>query len=390
MIGGRPRRTRTPPPLSLRPITLLLLALSTTGCGQKPDGGAAPAAGPAAPEAQSPAKDPVLVRTRPISRGPIERRLEATANVESLDVVDVVSERAEPVVAVLVEEGDRVNAGQELARLRRDQAELALQEAEVRLAETELATRKAQRDHERDQRLWQEGGNTPRLIAEQALETSRQAWDAAKSAAAAAAVALDRAQWDLERCTLRSPIAGTVTGRELSVGDMAAVGQRAFQIADLSAPKLIFYRPQREISLLRVGQPLTATSEALPGCVVPGAIERVAPSVDAATGTVKVTAALRPEEGAVPLGILMRLVLVLERRPEALLVPKEALLYEGGTAYVFVVRDARAQRVDVVPGFEDPLHLEAAAGTGLAAGDEVVVVGADRLADGDPVEVAAE
>lgn len=375
----------------IRPALLLLLAAALGACGLKTGAQApAPESGAAAGAAAAPAKEPVLVRVRPLALGPIDLRLEATANVESLDVVDVMPERAEPVVEVLVEEGDRIAAGQELARLRRDQAELALQEAAVRVAETRLATEQARRDFERNQRLWEEGGSTPRLIAEQVLETSRQAWDAAKSAEASAAVAHDRAEWDLQRCTLASPIAGTVTSREISVGDMATVGQRAFQIADLSSPKLIFYRPQRELGLLRVGQALSATSEALPGCVVPGEIERVSPVVDAATGTVKVTAALRPEALTIPLGVLMRLVLVLESRPQALLVPKEALLYEGGTTYLFVVRDGVARRVEVLPGFEDPRHLEAAAGSDLRAGDEVVVVGADRLADGDPVEVAAE
>lgn len=331
-----------------------------------------------------------MVRVRPATRGVIERRLEATANVESLDVVDVMPERAEPVVEVLAEEGQRVSAGQELARLRRDQAVLARQDAEVRVAEMKLATEQAQRDFERNQRLWQEGGNTPRLIAEQALETSRQAWDRALSAEAAAVVALERADWDLERCTLRSPIAGTVTVRDLSLGDMATVGQRAFQIADLSAPKLIFYRPQRELGLLRVGQPLVAISEAMPGREVPGLIERVSPVVDPTTGTVKVVAALQPGESLVPMGVLMRLVLVLERRDDALLIPKEALLYESGAAFVFVVREGLAHRVEIIPGFEDARHLEAAAGTLLAEGDALVVVGADRLAEGDPVEVAAE
>ena len=49
-----------------------------------------------------------LVRVAPLLVGPVEKLLEATANVESLDVVDVMPERAEPVIEVLVEEGDRL------------------------------------------------------------------------------------------------------------------------------------------------------------------------------------------------------------------------------------------------------------------------------------------
>ncbi len=373
---------------------LLGLALATPSCGFKKSAApsqadaAAAQSGEKAPAAAR--KETLLVRVRPLLRGVIERRLEATANVDSLNVVDVIPERAEPVVEIFVEEGDRVKAGQELARLRSEQVDLSRRDAEVRLAETKLGTLQAQRDFERNQRLWQEGGNTPRLIAEQVLETSRQAWDSAKAAEAGAQVTLDRAAWDLTRCTLRSPIAGIVTLRDLSLGDMATVGQRAFQIADLSRPKLIFYRPQRELVSLMGGQPVTATSEALPGISIPGLIERIAPVVDANTGTIKVVAGLNPGELVLPTGILMRLTVVLERREQALLVPKEALLYEGGGAYVFVLREGHARRILIVPGFEDAKHLEAAAETALSEGEFLVVVGGDRLADGDEVEVAKE
>ncbi len=346
--------------------------------------GSAPAA------AATSSKEPVLIRVRPVARGVIERRLEATANVDSLDVVEVVSERAEPVSRVFVEEGQRVEAGQALAELRDDQVKLALKEAAVRVHETQGQMEQAERDYQRNLRLFQEGGASGRLIAEQTVETSRQAWEAAKTAHESAQVAHERATWDETRCTLRSPIAGTVTRRDISIGDMAGVGQRAFQITDLSRPKVIFYRPQRELASLQEGQSLTATSEALPGVVVPGVIERVSPVVDAATGTVKVTAALQPGERVIPVGVLMRLVVLLERREQVLLVPKDAILYEGDRMVVFVARDGAAHRVVLEPGLEDALFLEALPATGLVEGDALIVVGADRLAEGDPVEIAGE
>jgi len=354
--------------------------------------GEAGAAGEAAPAAKParPAKDPVLVRVRPVERGPIELRLEATANITSLDVVDVVSERAEPVLAVFVEEGQVVTAGQELARLRSDQVALSVKEAEVRVKESASRMQQTERDYLRNQRLWDEGASGQRLIAEQVLESSRQLWDAAKTAHESAQVALDRVRWEETRCVLRTPIAGTVTARDLSVGDMAVVGMRAFQITDLSHPKVQFYRPQRELSLIHDGQELTATSEALPGASIRGRIERVSPVVDSATGTVKIVAALDPEGRVIPSGILMRLVLVLERRESALLVPKEALLYEADGMAVFIARDGVARKVAIERGFEDAKHLEALAGSGIAEGDLLVVVGADRLADGDLVEIAGE
>ncbi len=330
-----------------------------------------------------------LVRVAPLLVGPVEKLLEATANVESLDVVDVMPERAEPVIEVLVEEGDRVKVGQVLARLRNDTAKLAVAEAEVRVTETRFAMDLAQREFDRDQQLVDNPGPTV-IVSDRDLETRRQTWEAAKTAFQTAEVAKQRSELELRQCDLVAPISGTISMRDVSIGDMAAVGTRAFQITDLSQPKVIMYRPQRELMDLHVAQPLTATSEAMPGAVISGAIERIAPTIDLDTGTVKVTAALTPGDLTVPAGILVKLRLVLDRREDALLIPKKALFHEGDFVYCFAVRDGEAVRVEVFQGYETDDEVEAGEGTELLVDDIVVVVGADRLGDGDAVEIAAE
>lgn len=339
-----------------------------------------------------PERDPILVRAEPVEVGAIRRKLEVTARVESLDVAEVMPEHNEPVEKVLVEEGDRVEAGEALATLRGRSCELRRDEAEVRKRETYNAWQQAIRNHERNQQLFAEQGSLgASVVSEQTLETSKQAVLSAETAHEAAKVLLERAEFDLNNCTLRSPIAGTVSMRDISVGDRAIPGRIAFQIVDLSAPKAIFYRPQRELALLQRGQKLTATSEALPGRIIPGHIERISPTVDPASGTVKVTAALTPEGERLPTGILVDIVLVLDAHENALLVPKRALLYEGREPYCFVIRNERAVRIECEPGFEDPNRLEVLPSEdGLRAGDLVVVVGADRLSPGDPVELADE
>lgn len=374
-------------------LTLLLAALFVMSCARfahEDDGTPAEESAESTTEVdEAPAKEPVLVRTAGLSRGRIERTLESTASVQSLDVVDVMPERAEPVIEILVEEGDRVEANQILARLRDDNARLAVAEAEVRVLETKQAMEQAQREFERDQKLVEEEGPTG-VLSDRDLETRRQTWDASKTAHETTIVARDRALLELKQCTLRSPIAGTVSVRDISLGDMASVGMRVFEITDLSQPKVILYRPQRELMDLKVGQRLVATSDALPGLEIPGHIERIAPTVDLATGTVKVTAALEPDGLTVPPGILVKLTLVLDAHDDALLLPKEALMHEADAVYCYVVRDGVAHRCDVVQGFANDVAVEAAEGTEIEEGDFVVVVGGDRIGDGDPVEIADE
>lgn len=337
----------------------------------------------------APEKDPVLVRASGLTMGTLEKVLESTANVMSMDVIELMPERAEPVIAILVEEGDLVEAGQVLAKLRDENAKLAVAEADVRLTETQQAMDQAQREFERDQKLMESGGATS-LLSDRVFETSRQTWDASKTAHQSASVARDRALLDLAKCELISPISGTISVRDISVGDMATVGVRAFEITDQSSPKVVLYRPQRDLVDLHVGQRLTATSDAFPGITVTGFIERIAPTVDLATGTVKVTAALEPEGLLIPIGILAKLVLVLDTHEDVLLIPKKALVHEGRQVYCYVVRENRAVRVDILEGFQNEDQVEVAEGTELTIDDLVVVVGSDRISEGDLVELADE
>jgi len=381
--------------MRLQFLLALLAAFSLPVCSRMPgkDGrsSASPDSGVEAVETPDPAEEEaVLVRAVPVKIEDIERRLEVTANVISLDVVDLMPERAEPVQEVLVEEGAQVQKGQPLAVLRNDVCKMALSEAQVKLEEARNNWEKTKRDYKRNQTLF-EGENGQRLISDKELEQSHQDMIAAETAFKAAQVALDRAEWDLGHCTLRAPIAGTIAVRDVSEGDMTAIGQRAFQIVDQTSPRAVFYRPQRELADLKPGQPLTATSEALPGVEIPGRIERISPTVDPQSGTVKVTARLEPEGVKIPIGILVRIVVVLARHPDAILIPKRALLYEGRNPYCFLVRDGRAEMLTIHPGFENPDYLEAIPGeNGPRRDDQVVIVGGDRLAEGDLVELAKE
>jgi membrane fusion protein, multidrug efflux system len=329
------------------------------------------------------------VRVEPVVQETIERSLEAVANVQSLDVVDVLPERAEPVVAILVEEGQQVKTGQVLAQLRDRVAKLAFLEAKVRVTEATNEVNRAKRDADRNRQLAVRPDGTS-LLSERDMENSEQAFLVAQTGLESAKVGLDQAQLDLDRCTLRAPIDGTLTIRDISVGDQTLVGQRAFQVADLDHPRVIFYRPQSEFSLLAPGQDLTATAEAFPGMEIRGKVERVAPVVDADSGTIKVTAILEPIEGRhLPTGLLVRLRLVLESRPDSILIPKRALFFNDEVTSVFKVVDGKVTKVEIESGFENPTYLQAL-NSDLKAGDELVVVGMDRLQEGDSVEVLEE
>lgn len=392
-------------------------------------------------------REAVRVRTVPVERREMVRTISTTTTVQSEREVELMPRSSGMVMSVGVEVGDWVEAGAVLAELDRREtqstiesariavreaedaakkAQFALPEAQNRVATTRLRWEQAVREHDRNEKAG--------MISAQALDNLRVARDTAKSEHDGALLAVDRAQSDIEalgtqkakaqnaldRAVLddgymlvTAPFAGIIASRGLKVGDTAgrvrnAVGQisGAFMLTDPRSLFAIVYRPQRELPMFLAAQragrqagasngdgtglEIRATAEALPGRTFRGAIKLVSPTIDPTSGSFSVQVTLPPtergEEGLLP-GMLVRLEIVTDRHPDALVVPKRALRREGGTDFVFAVDGTRARRVEVAEGFagDDSTEVVPRDPALLSVGTRVIVVGNRELEDGAEV-----
>ena len=354
-------------------------------------------------------------------------------------------------VELFVEEGDPVVEGQVLASLDDREAQIAKADAETTLAEAKanlpklaLAVREAasrsrnaqrsadqaERDHARNEAIAEGEGGQPGLISRRDLDASLLAFNQAKgeveglqlaeqralveelagqSAVDRAQLALQRAELDLSYMRIKAPFPGVIAERAINVGSTVTTGAPVFVLSDRQNLRTVFYRPQRELALFRraaVQAPgddapkqdggthelleIDAVAEALPGEVFQGWIERIAPTIDPASGNFRVTARLETGEPPMNLlpGMLVRLGIVTERHPDALVVPKRAIRREGDRNLLFVVRDGKAYEVIVEEGFPDGDDIEVIPLAGeLFAGELVVVVGNRDLEDGAEVSL---
>jgi membrane fusion protein, multidrug efflux system len=325
---------------------------------------------------------------------------------------------------------DLENALEE-ARQREITGQIAIDEgaSRVRTAETNLA--QAQRDLNRDEQLFSGGDARVASVSEKALEASRLARDratleldqaklaerravldhqAAGLAVTRAEAARDRAALTLEYLSILAPIDGLVASRSLREGENVNATQAAFVVTDPNLLRAVFFRPQGERELFQGGGPLelTATTESLPGRRFAGRVERVSPTIDPTSGSFRVTARLDPVAlGAdnqpdptgprLAPGMLLRIRLVTERKPDCLVVKKRAVEREGERAHIVLVVDGQALRLDVREGLSDlervevlPLDPSAPEARNLVAGARVVVVGARDLESGEALEARAE
>lgn len=314
-------------------------------------------------------EEAVPVEVVTLSRGPIEAVLRLSSNLEAERAVTVYAQAPRLVRQLLVEEGDPVKKGQLLVRLQDEEQRLALQKAESQY-------RQAKEEFDRQQKLYEQ-----QLVAEQVYIDAHHALDQAK-------VAYDEAKQALSYTEVRAPISGIVTERLVNLGDSVTVNQALFKIVDFDSIVARVYVPEKDLRRLAVGQPARIFASALGEKPLAGKVLRISPVVDPKTGTIKVTVAVPNQPGLRP-GLFVDVELVTDVHPDAILIPKRALVYDNDQVFAFRVgKDHRAHRVEVKILLQTADTVEPAGG--FAPGDVLVVAGQAGLKDGTLVRLPGE
>jgi RND family efflux transporter MFP subunit len=273
--------------------------------------------------------------------------------------------------------GDRLDVGDTLARIDTEQATLAAVEQGARLQRLGIEFELAQRQLQRFSQL-AESAHVSRLQLDEA-ESRLQALAAERGEAEAA---LAQIQLQLDRAHLRAPIAGLVVERFAEPGEWLGAGQTLLRLVDTNALEV------------RARAPLEWASGLAPGSLVqlrgqrgdrPVGISALVPVGDEVSRQLELRVAL--EGGGLAVGSAVQLGVPTAAPRPALSVPRDALLVRREGRFVMrVTEDDRAERVEVEPGESADAWI---AVTGaLAAGDRVIVRGAERLIDGQRVQVS--
>ncbi len=355
----------------------------------------------------------------PAERGTLVERVTLTGTYVAREEAQVVPQvDGLAITAVLAEEGDRVAAGQVLARLSRDTVDTALAQnaAQVAHADATVAQAQGQIAEATANRAEAEAAfaRTSALISrgDASHETyeQRQAAQAvavARLSAAEDALALARADRALAgaereelavrlaRCELRAPVAGLVSQREARLG--AVVGMASGPLFRLVTDGVIELEASVPEALLAAMRPGQTARLIVDGRELAGRVRLIAPQVSQQSRLGRVRIAFdpaMPASAAPPAtGRFGRAVVELDRR-DGVLVPLSAVLFGADGAHVAVVQagaDGPVARMRAVRvGLRDDSRAEIDGG--VAAGEQVVALAGTFLRDGDrlnPVAAAA-
>jgi membrane fusion protein (multidrug efflux system) len=284
-------------------------------------------------------EEPVPVEVALLARGPIESVLRFSSNLEAENEVQVVSQAKRLVRELLVEEGDQVERNQLLVRLQDE-------EQRSQLAKVKSQLNKAEREYERQQRLFEQD-----LISQQVFTDAKFEYEQLE-------ISVDDAERELSYTEVRAPIPGTVTQRLVQVGDQVQIGQHLFDIVDFDSMVARVFVPEKHLQRLRPGLLAKISTSATGDRSFMAEVDRVAPVVDPQSGTVKVTVAVGAQAGLRP-GLYVDVELVTATHTEAVLVPKQALVYDADQMFVYRLADERrVERVFIEPLLADKENVE--------------------------------
>jgi len=338
--------------------------------------------------------------------------LDASGYVVARRAATVSSKVTGKVAEVLIEEGQRVAAGQVIARLDGTNAQASLQQAQAQAAAADanlhvaqVAVDQAGPRENRSQRLHANGYLSDQGVedAHNALETARSNLEYVRRQAQVARATVEIARRNLDDTVVRAPFAGVVTVKAAQPGEMVSpisagggfTRTGIGTIVDMDSLEVQVDVAESFINRVSEGMPAVVKLNAYPDWEIPAAVIAVIPTADRSKATVSVRLGLKvkdprivPEMGA-RVSFLGPTVAAAGLVARSVVVPADAVQSQGtDKGVVFVVSNGRLERRAVRLGAQEPRGQVIQAG--VAPGEKLAVGGLDKLKDGESVRTTTK
>jgi membrane fusion protein, multidrug efflux system len=362
-------------------LTALVTAALIAACGSKSDTGAAPpkadapkpdaaktadAAKPATPAPAATAKPGLPVKAETVKISKVSDDVSAVGSLLAEESVIIRPEIDGRIVGLHFQEGQAVTAGTRLVTIDSTEyeAQTAAQRADLKTEEQRLA---------RTKDLYEQ-----KFISKDALDV--QVGNVARLKAH-----VDEAESRVAKTVIRAPFSGILGLRQVSPGAYVKAGNDIVRLENVSSIKVDFRIPENYLSKIRPNQEISVKLDAYPGEEFKGRVYAVEPVVDERTRTIAMRARIPNNGFKLKPGMFVRVAVTLDSRPNAVVIPEQAIWPQGKDSFVYRVVDGKAALTKVDIGNRAPGTVEII--KGLAANDMVITDGQMKIKDGAPVSV---
>jgi HlyD family secretion protein len=405
---------------------LLCAVIAVSSCG----GNSSPQATPTAGQAGQPGQNGrgrgssspgIEVRSTGIQRISIQRQIELSGNLASIDQVKVSAEVAGTVIFANIDLGKEVQSGEVLVKLddrelqlARDRAESALRQTEAQLGldpakpnvippDEQIATVRtaiANRDDAKlkftqSQALVAKGlvprtdldtNETKLKVTEAVLQSTLESVRSLKASLQDRRAALQLAQKKIDDATVKSPVNGVVSERLVQRGEFIRENTPIVTIVQLNPLQLRTAVQEKFSSLIRPNLPVQFAVEPFPGQTFNGRIANISPSIDQQTRTFPVEVQVENANHKLKPGFFAKGVILTERDNNVMALPEEAVSTLAGVSSVFVIDNGVIRQQSVTLGAHEGKFFEIL--EGLAGNEIVAISNLNQLVTGTKVVAA--
>jgi multidrug efflux pump subunit AcrA (membrane-fusion protein) len=406
-------------------ITLVLGVLIgvITGCG-----GSADKATNKPEEAQQ--AEGIPVETISAERDQITNYITVNGTAKATKSAQLTPQLQETVEEVLVTEGQQVAAGEKLIQLDQENIKAQIAEAkaglevaqavleellagsrqgeidklQAQLNQAEANYQQAKRDYKRSQNLFEreaiskqqlESAKTQMVSAKNNYQSLQESLKMAQKGPTEEQIKrqraslqqsrsrLNTAQLNLDKISMQAPFSALVSTVNVEEGEMVG-GQPVVSIIDLSSIKLKTHVSENNVNKLKVGEKVTVDFNALDN-KLQGTIQTISPSLNQQQQGYPIEIKVNNSGNLIKSGMYAEVEIETERSSGNVVIPKQSLLQENGSSYVFVVEDNRAVKKEVTTGLTTIDRVEIL--SGITDSEQVITAGSEQVTDGYDVRV---
>ena len=374
----------------------------------------------------------IPVQISPVIRKHLTYSLEATGDITPMMQIDLFPKVSGYLERIDVNLGDSVRQGQVIARIDQTEFLQKVKEAEAKVAQArahlleletgsrpeelrqaEEAVRQAQSrfDNARLQRERVEALFQKRVISKKEMDAAEMEYTVAEAQLAASQqhlkliregarqevkeasqaklkemeAILAQEKIRLQNTVIAAPFHGEVSRRYVDVGALVSPSTPLVILVHTETLKVVANVLEKDISLLKLGMKAKIKTESYPDKVFEGKIARISSALELATRTLQAEIYIDNPNRLLKPGMFARIEVILLEKPQALVIPRNAVIEEGGLKRIFVIAGNQAFRRSIVTGYEENEFVEVL--EGVSEGDQVVVRGQESLKDRSAVRV---
>jgi RND family efflux transporter MFP subunit len=315
--------------------------------------------------------------------------------VQAKDVVEVTPQVSNRITHIYAHLGDTVRAGQKLAKIYSVSFQDQVAQAKSLVSQNKATFVQDSAQYARMKKLYKR-----QLISQSTLDQAKAAYLSSKSQLQSAKSNLSQSTENLSNSVIRSPVYGVVIARNVAVGDLASTGRAAFKIGNLTGYQMRIYLPRDEWRSVRLGQDVHFKLPDGDIAAAEGRVTHISPQLDPTTGLGQVKITFTKKSPDISQGMLVQAIVNVETHPNAIIIPRSALVEKVKTVIqpesntiqavrtysAFVVQgDSMALKHKLALGIEQGNQVEVL--KGLQAGDIIVTTGQSNLQDSSRVQV---